>query len=685
MNARDALFLALGLMLSAPSAHANRLIVNSTADNQTMGDGMVTLREAILAAEMDTATDLGDVGDQQDVIDLSGVTGEINLLAALPVIMTDLIIVGPGESVLTIRGGSNRGMWFIDGGDLKISGLSLADGLLVGGPGGNANIDGAGGGAAALGAALMINQGRAGLFRTRLDGHAVAGGQGGLSRGSLDSSFGGTGGGGYGSGGGNDAPGPISIGSNGGGGGPFGTAGGNGSTGPSGGQNGPDGGGGGGGGSVGGGSTSRGGDGGFAGGGGGAGSTVAAAGPAGAGGFGGGGGGGSAPSSGSGSGVPGGAGGAFAGSGGAGMPTGNNQVNGGGGGGGAGLGGAVFVRDDARLEAFETAFENNQASGGPGGVSVAGGQSGQAGQGKGGALFVSDSGLAILEGVTFSGNSASNTSGTATDNDDIFGTSQSGQFVWIEVPDQTVLVSEASGTVQIPITLMTSDTLVSEQMLSALMVHRDGDAEVLMDYDPVDELLVFPAGSSSGTELLLPVTILSDALMESDEQFAVEVAQLTGGYLADAGLVRWTILDGVSPDLAISINGPAGPVAPGDALDFTLIVTNEGDLNVTGVQVTTVLPPALINGEWTCVASFGAVCSSMGTGDIDDLASMEAGSSLTYLLQATVSAEVGSEILTTAAVQLPLALVDVTPGDNSDSVLTTTVVIFRDGFEASMP
>ncbi len=367
------------------------------------------------------------------------------------------------------------------------------------------------------------------------------------------------------------------------------------------------------------------------------------------------------------------------------MPAANNNVNGGGGGGGAGLGGAVFVRDGARIEAFDTAFEDNLASGGTGGSSLSGGNSGQSGQGKGGAVFVSDTGLAVFEGVSFSGNSASNASGSPDDNADLFGSAQGGQFSWLQFPGQVVLVSEASATILIPITVMTSDNLDLEQDVSALMVHRDGDAESLMDFDPVDELLVFPVATASGSQRFLPVTILTDMEMEPDENFSIEVAQLTSGYLADAGLVRLSILDGVSPDLAISISGPSGPVAPGDVLNFTMIVTNEGDLNLTGVQVINRLPEALVNGSWTCVASFGAVCADMGTGDIIDLTSLEAGSSLSYLLEATVSTNLGNEIITTAIVELPLALIDASPLDNNDSVSTTTVVIFRDGFEVMMP
>src|SRR5262245_9625032 len=74
------------------------LTVNSTADDTTAGDGLVTLREAILAANSasDVKTDLGQTssGGAADTITFD-VTGTINLATALPNLSSDLTITGP--------------------------------------------------------------------------------------------------------------------------------------------------------------------------------------------------------------------------------------------------------------------------------------------------------------------------------------------------------------------------------------------------------------------------------------------------------------------------------------------------------------------------------------------------------------------------------------------------------------
>ncbi len=96
------------------------------------------------------------------------------------------------------------------------------------------------------------------------------------------------------------------------------------------------------------------------------------------------------------------------------------------GGGGAGLGGGIFVRSGS-LNLSNTSFTNNTATGGS-----------SDGQGLGGAIFIMQSltntngnnqGMPTVLGTinfagssTFSGNSAANDAGTATNNDNVYGT-----------------------------------------------------------------------------------------------------------------------------------------------------------------------------------------------------------------------------------------------------------------------
>src|SRR5262249_23045330 len=92
------------------------LTVNSTADNTTAGDGFVTLREAILAANsaIDVTTDLREIssGSGADTIKFS-VTGTIELSDKLPELNGDLTITGPGANLLTVSGAKSYRLFTI--------------------------------------------------------------------------------------------------------------------------------------------------------------------------------------------------------------------------------------------------------------------------------------------------------------------------------------------------------------------------------------------------------------------------------------------------------------------------------------------------------------------------------------------------------------------------------------------
>ena len=418
-----ALLLALG-----GSAGAVTLTINSLADNTTAGDGLVTLREAILASVNGTETDLGQTGTGNDLLDVTGVSGTIALNAALPNIASRITITGAGASQLTIRGSSGNG-----GGDdgiffvsdvLVLSKVTLAGGTSQGGVGTSVQRDGAGGGAAGMGGAVFVDgTGRFVADYVTFTGNRALGGGGGSTNGPIGIPYAG-GGGGFGE----DAPVMSSSpaygvhATRGGNGGPFGNTGG-----PAGtvgifgfAGSGGDGGGGGGGGT---GIATDAGNGGFAGGGGGAGFALCGAGPAGAGGYGGGGGGGTLCNTEGYEKAVGGTGGTFGGNGGDGSGTASqNSGTGGGGGGGAGLGGALFVRSGGMAGLANCTFSGNEAQRGLGGSGGGNGLAGQDGQGKGGAVFAMNGGTIFASGLILTGNIASDAGSSPEDNADFFGT-----------------------------------------------------------------------------------------------------------------------------------------------------------------------------------------------------------------------------------------------------------------------
>jgi predicted outer membrane repeat protein len=129
------------------------LTVNSLLDNVTGGDGLVTLREAIIAANTDSATDLGDAGGGADTIEFaasltSGGPATLLLTQGQLVVTDSVTINGPGSDFLTLqaydptpdqKNGDGSRVFYISTGfgidNVTISGLSLtgADRPTIGG------------------------------------------------------------------------------------------------------------------------------------------------------------------------------------------------------------------------------------------------------------------------------------------------------------------------------------------------------------------------------------------------------------------------------------------------------------------------------------------------------------------------------------------------------------------------
>jgi len=120
------------------------ITVNSTADVAADDDGQCTLREAIVAANTDTASGAvaGEcaAGNGGDNVDLNGITGTITLTSPLPSITSDTVFSGPGSSHLTVWRDSLSGNYRIvtvdAGATVTISGLTISNGSVTDGVGG---------------------------------------------------------------------------------------------------------------------------------------------------------------------------------------------------------------------------------------------------------------------------------------------------------------------------------------------------------------------------------------------------------------------------------------------------------------------------------------------------------------------------------------------------------------------
>lgn len=147
----------LGDSVAEAAPHLKQLQITTTAD---AGEG--SLRWAITQA---------NAAPDDDLIDLSQVQGEITLQSPLPVITSNLMLMGNGDDV--ISGSNHHRVLQINGGNVTIRDVTLANGFAKGDDG----TDG-GGGSAGMGGGLLMRRGTVQLIRTRFVDNQAVGGRG---------------------------------------------------------------------------------------------------------------------------------------------------------------------------------------------------------------------------------------------------------------------------------------------------------------------------------------------------------------------------------------------------------------------------------------------------------------------------------------------------------------------------
>ncbi len=126
-------------------------------------------------------------------------------------------------------------------------------------------------------------------------------------------------------------------------------------------------------------------------------------------------------------------------------------------------------------------------------------------------------------------------------------------------------------------------------------------------------------------------------------------------------------------DLAITKTDGRGTVRPGDTLTFTIQATNNGPQAVTGAVLADSLPAILTNAAWTCVGAAGGVCSSSGTGNINDTVNLPVNASVTYTIIATLDLGARGSMTNSATITPPGGITDPILSNNSATDTDTIV------------
>ena len=91
-------------------------------------------------------------------------------------------------------------------------------------------------------------------------------------------------------------------------------------------------------------------------------------------------------------------------------------------------------------------------------------------------------------------------------------------------------------------------------------------------------------------------------------------------------------------DLGVTKTDGQTTAVPGQPVTYTITVSNAGPTAAAGAAVIDTIPAALVGATWTCSASPGSTCTASGSGNINDMVTLAAGGTATYMLTGTVAA-----------------------------------------------
>jgi uncharacterized repeat protein (TIGR01451 family)/fimbrial isopeptide formation D2 family protein len=139
--------------------------------------------------------------------------------------------------------------------------------------------------------------------------------------------------------------------------------------------------------------------------------------------------------------------------------------------------------------------------------------------------------------------------------------------------------------------------------------------------------------------------------------------------------------DTADPQADLSITKVASPVGyylPGSTIEYTIVVTNNGPADVTGVLVEDYMPvddggdPLFTNWDWVCTSETGGAsgCTAYNGagGFFSDTVNLPLGGSITYTVTATIRDDASGPIENRVEVTPPAGVSETNTNNNADDV-----------------
>lgn len=223
--------------------------------------------------------------------------------------------------------------------------------------------------------------------------------------------------------------------------------------------------------------------------------------------------------------------------------------------------------------------------------------------------------------------------------------------------DQNPLVTS---TKDIPLSFTSWRTNIN--FIGAIMVTADLPPQLLSNYHLIGNWSpAFNAGAASKAvpSYQQPPATLAAPAFDIDNQGRPAF----GGY--DSGADEIPV---PTVDLSISKTDGQATIVAGGAANYTIVVSNNGPLTVSGAAVTDSFPASLTVANWACTATAGSSCTVAGSGNSrTGSANLLVGGSATFTANTTLSPSATGTLANTATVAVPADMADSNPANNSST------------------
>jgi len=243
-----------------------------------------------------------------------------------------------------------------------------------------------------------------------------------------------------------------------------------------------------------------------------------------------------------------------------------------------------------------------------------------------------------------------------------------------------------------PLTLPSSLAITHTPILTAVAgTALPITAEVTSQAPPLNVTLHYSStGDTSYTSLAMAntvgdfysATIPADSVITPTLSYTIEASNATNMEVDGPHQVFIFV---PSADLSITKDDGLTTANPGDPVTYLIDISNNGPNDVAGVTVTDIFPADLTGASWTCSATGGANCAGSGSGNIDEVVDLPAGSGLTFAVSGAFKASAAGSVSNTATVTVPNGVSDPNPANNSATDITLMETVFGESYKLVQP